>query len=174
MFFGQHACRQRLDLVGVEDRHRRLQHDRSRVELRVHQMHGRTRHPDAVLQGLALRLEPRKRGQQRRMDIQDAVGKRVEQRPSDQVHEAGETDEGDATRQQQIGQRPIVGLTIGIAARAHVDRVDAGIASALQARSVRAARHDDRDRGVEAPRRNRVDDRLQVAPPARRDWRRHT
>ena len=41
---------------------------------------------------------PGKRRQQRRMDVEDAVGKRVEQRRPDQAHEAGEADQVDAAR----------------------------------------------------------------------------
>ena len=95
------ARRQRLDRVVVEHRNRRLQDDRPAVELGGHQMHGRAGHPDAVLERLTLRVEAGKRGQQRRVDVEDAVRKRVEQRRADQPHEAGEADQLHAARREQ-------------------------------------------------------------------------
>ena len=80
MLLDQDARRQRLDGVVVQHRHRRLQHDRPGVEIRVHQMHRRAGDAHAVLERLALRVEAGKRRQQRRMDVEDAIGKGVEQR----------------------------------------------------------------------------------------------
>ena len=61
-------------------------------------MHGRAGDAHAVLQRLPLRVEAGKRGQQRRMDVQDPVGKCVEQRRANQTHEPGEAHEIDVSR----------------------------------------------------------------------------
>ena len=79
----------------------------------VDEVHGGAGDAHAVLERLPLRVEAGKRRQQRRMDVEDAVRKRVEQRRADEAHEAGETDELDAARAQQLGQRAIVGVAIG-------------------------------------------------------------
>ena len=79
--------------VVVPHRDRRLQHDRPAVELAGHEVHGRAADLHAVLERLPLRVDAGERRQQRRMDVQDRVRERLEQRRADQAHEAGEADE---------------------------------------------------------------------------------
>ena len=55
---------------------------------------------DAVLERLPLGVEPGKRGKQRRVDVEDAVGKRVDERRPEQAHEPGQADQIDATLAQ--------------------------------------------------------------------------
>ena len=64
---------ERVDRVVLEHRHRRLQDDRTVVELACHEVHGRAGDADAVLERLPLRVEAGKRRQQRRMDVEDAM-----------------------------------------------------------------------------------------------------
>ena len=68
------------DRVVIEHRHGRLQDDRTAVELCRHEVHGRTAHPDAMLERLALRVETGERGKQRGVDVQNAIGERIEER----------------------------------------------------------------------------------------------
>ena len=72
--------------------------DRPAIELGGHEMDGRAADAHAVLERLPLRVEPGKRRQQRRMNVEDAIGKRLEQRRPDQPHEAGQTDQPDVAR----------------------------------------------------------------------------
>ena len=92
--------------------------DRPAVEFGVDEMHGRAAHAHAVLERLPLRVEAGKRRQQRRMDVQDPFGKRLEQRRPDQPHEAGQTDQIDVARAQLLDERPVVGVAVGVVARA--------------------------------------------------------
>ena len=62
-------------------------------------MHRGAGHADAVLERLPLRVEPGKRRQQRRVDVEDrGSGNAVEQRRAEQPHEAGEAHQLDAAR----------------------------------------------------------------------------
>ena len=99
---------QRVGRISVEHRHRPLNDDRSAIELRRHQVHGHAADLDAVLERLALRVDARKRRQQRRVDVQDGVRKRLEERRADQPHVAGQADEPDIARLQLARQRAIV------------------------------------------------------------------
>ena len=63
-----------------------------------------------------------------------------------------------------VDDRAVVRVAIGRVARVEIERLDTRFARALQSGGVRAVRHDERDRRVEASGRDGVDDRLQVAP----------
>jgi hypothetical protein len=65
-------------------------------------MHRSAADAHAVLQRLPLRVEPRKRGQKRRVNVEDAIRERLEQRPADSPHEAGKTDEADIAILQEL------------------------------------------------------------------------
>jgi uncharacterized protein DUF3418 len=82
---------------------------------------------------LALRLESRKRRQQRRVDVEDAVPERVEQRGADYAHESGETDEGDVVRPEDRDDGVVVRVPVGVVARVEPDRFDARVPGAREA-----------------------------------------
>src|ERR1700690_953098 len=62
-------------VVGGKDGDRPLQDDHTVVQLLVDKVNRAAGHLDAVVEGLGLRVEPRKSRQQRRMNIQDALRK---------------------------------------------------------------------------------------------------
>ena len=117
-----------------------------------------------MFERLALRVKAGKRRQQRGMDVEDAIGEVVEQRAADQAHEAGETDDRNASPRQQIRQRPIVAVAIPIVSRAQMNGVDPGVTRPLQTLGVAAVRDHRGDCGLEPTRGDRLDDRLQIAP----------
>ena len=49
-----------------------------------------------MFERLTLRVETGEGRQQRRMDVEDGIGKRVDERGPEQSHEAGETDQPNA------------------------------------------------------------------------------
>src|SRR5262245_58029937 len=73
----QNATRQPVRTVPIEHRHRLLQHNRPRIESRSDEMDRRSSHLDAVLEGLTLRVDPGERGQERRVNVENALGKRL-------------------------------------------------------------------------------------------------
>ena len=68
---GGHA----VDVVLGRDRDRSLEDDRAVVDALIDEMNGRAGDPHAVLDRLTLRVQPFERGQQRRMDVDDALRK---------------------------------------------------------------------------------------------------
>ena len=96
MFFGEDALGERVGVVGVEDRDGALQDDGAVVEVFVDEVDGATRDFDAVVEGLLLSVEAGEGGQQRRVDIEDAVGEGGNELGREQAHIAGEDDEVDA------------------------------------------------------------------------------
>ena len=73
----EHACGKRLGGVALFDRHAVLHDDRAGVELRRHEMDRDTRDVDAVFERLALRIDAGECRQQRRMNVQDRLRKRL-------------------------------------------------------------------------------------------------
>ena len=82
MLFDEDARRQRLGGVTRLDRDRRLHDDRAGIELGRHEMDGDAGDVDAVFERLPLRVDARKRRQQRGVNVEDRVRKRVAERPA--------------------------------------------------------------------------------------------
>ena len=101
------------------------------------------------------------------MDVEDRVGKRLEQRSADQPHEARQAHQPDIARFEELDDCRVVRRTIGIVAWIEAERLDAGLARAQQTRRVRTIRDDDRNRRVEIAGGDRVDDRLEIRSPSR-------
>ncbi len=163
MLLDEDSCRQRLHRVGIEHRHGGLKHDWAAIELRRHQMHGRAAHAHAVLQRLPLRVEPRKRGQQRRVNVEDAIRERLEQRRADAPHETGETDEADIAIVQEPDDHAIVIVASGVITRPEIHGFDPGRPRARKTVGFRPIGDHNRDRRVEFRAGRRIDDRLEVA-----------
>ena len=71
-------------------------------------MHGRTTHPDPVGERLTLGVETRERGQERRVDVQDALGERIEQGLADEPHEPRQAHQVDTVSPQDLDDRRVV------------------------------------------------------------------
>ena len=93
MLLDEDARRKRLGTCRRHARHRGLQNDRTGVEVGGHEMDGGPGHLHAMVQRLALRVDARERRQERRVDVENRVGKCVEKRCPDQPHETGQADE---------------------------------------------------------------------------------
>ena len=83
------------------------------------------------------------------------------------IARVAEADKADVSFVEDRGNRAIVGVAVRVVVRVQPERVDPRVAGALQPRRFAAIRDDDRDRRLQRAGRDRVDDRLQVAPPAR-------
>ena len=75
MFFDQDSRRESFECIVVEDRDSSLEQDRAAVEIFVDEVDRAARDFCAVRESLILRIEAGESGQQRRVDIQDAIGK---------------------------------------------------------------------------------------------------
>jgi hypothetical protein len=110
MLFGEDAVGKRVGVVGFQNGNSALQEDDAVVEMLVNEVDGAAGDFDAIFEGLGLRVEAGKRGQQRRMDVEDAVGKRVNEFRREQPHVAGENDEVDGMGLKGGGD---VGIVLG-------------------------------------------------------------
>jgi hypothetical protein len=106
-FFGEGGFR-----VLIEHGHCSLQNDRAGVEIFVDEVDGATGEFYAIFEGLALGFEAGKRRQQRRMNIQDAIGKFCDKKRGEKAHVAGETDEVDAVLVEDGGNLAVVGFSL--------------------------------------------------------------
>src|SRR5262252_9270836 len=84
-----------------------LEHDRTAIQLGGDEMNGRTRDLDAMFDRLPLCVQARERRQKRRVDVQDAILKRVEERRANEPHVARETDQIDVLLSEHSRKRSI-------------------------------------------------------------------
>ena len=103
---------ERFRRVVILDRDARLQHDRPGIEILVHEMHRASRKFRAMLDRLPLRLQARKRGQQRRMNIQDPIRKRRNEMRRKQPHVACETNQVDVCLLQLRHHQFVISLAL--------------------------------------------------------------
>jgi len=89
-----------------------LENDGAGVEIFVNEMDRAAGELDAVLESLALRLETWKRGQQRWVNVQNAVWKRGHKIRRQQAHVAGEADEIDFVLVQDRYNLAIIGFAL--------------------------------------------------------------
>ena len=157
---------ERIHGVVIENRHGRLQHNRSPIEVCGHQMHGRASHPDTVFERLALCVQAWERRQQRRVNIENALGKRIEQGRPDEAHEARQADQADIAGSEHVHEGAIPGVPVAVIARAEMDGFDACIARPAQPWRLSPVGDDNRDRRVKPPNLHSVDDRLEVRSQA--------
>ena len=90
----------------------------------------------------------------------------VEQRLTDEPHEACQADEINAVPLQRLDDRAVVARTIDGQAGVQIDGLDTCLAGPQKAGRVRTIRDDHRNPGLELTLPNRLDDRLEIAPPS--------
>jgi len=112
VFFLQDAHGQRVFRVVVVYWQDGLENDGAGVEIFVNEMDRAAGELDAVLESLALRLETWKRGQQRWVNVQNAVWKRGHKIRRQQAHVAGEADEIDFVLVQDRYNLAIIGFAL--------------------------------------------------------------
>src|ERR1700741_3368770 len=76
VFFLQNAFRKRVLIVAIEHRDHRLQDDRSRIQILIHEMHRASREFHPMFERLLLRFQPWKSRQERWMNIQNPLRER--------------------------------------------------------------------------------------------------
>src|SRR5262249_6146416 len=105
-------------------------------------MDGRAADAYAVLERLALRIQPRERRQQRRVDVQDPARESRQQRRTDESHESRQAHESDVACAELTEEGLVVRVATAVCARIEMKRLDTGLAIATETRRVHAI-HDD-------------------------------
>src|SRR5688572_12679865 len=132
MFLLQDACRQRAGRVGVENRYGPLKNNRPCIEVAGYEVHGHAGHFHSVLECLALCVDSWKRWQQGRVNVQNRVGKGIDQPGADYAHEAGETDQVDGTRLQLANERAVVIVSRWPTSMTQDDRLNPSVTCAVE------------------------------------------
>src|SRR5258707_4569380 len=97
-------------VVGIEDGDDGLQDDGAGVEIFVDEVDGASGELDAVVEGLLLRFEAGEGRQERRVNIEDALGKGGYEEGGEKAHVAGEADEIDFVFVEYGGDLSVVGF----------------------------------------------------------------
>ena len=130
---GQDAGGQRfLRVVGLY-RHAGLQDDRPGIDRAiVDEVHGGAGDLRAVIQRLALGVEPRERGQERGMDVHGASGERARICLGEDPHEPRVADEPDPACGELADERQVERLPVAEVLRVDEERLDACSPGAVQ------------------------------------------
>src|SRR5205085_3643356 len=89
----KYAVGERVLIIVIEHGSGPLHDDGAVIEMLIHEMHGAARNSHAVLERLLLRLQPGKSRQQRRMNVQDALRKLLNEPRREQAHISGEANQ---------------------------------------------------------------------------------
>jgi hypothetical protein len=121
VLFDKDPVSERVSVVGFENRNGALQNYRAVIEVLIDEVHGAASDFDSIVEGLLLGIESRKGGQQRRVDVEDAIWKCSNEAGGEQAHVASEADEVDVVF-PKAGDK--VGVVLG--ARTAFRNVDGG------------------------------------------------
>jgi hypothetical protein len=147
VLLGEDAAGEGVGVVCGQNRDGALEDDDAVVEVLVDEMDGTAGDGYAVVEGLLLGVEAGKGGEQGGVDVEDAVGKGVDEFGREQAHVAGETNEIDIGG-AKVGEH----VAVVIGARAASGDADLGgqaeVASGLDAGGVSDVGEDERDFGV--------------------------
>jgi hypothetical protein len=108
VLLNENARRECIHRVGIEDRDDPLHDNRTRVEVRGHEMHSDTRELDAVFQRVFLRVHSRKRRKESRVNVEDPIRERLDHRRAQDPHEPSQAHDVDAALLKFTDQSTVV------------------------------------------------------------------
>jgi 2-succinyl-5-enolpyruvyl-6-hydroxy-3-cyclohexene-1-carboxylate synthase len=115
VFLGQHTRRQRIGCVARQDGHDRLRQNRTVIEFGGHLVHRRAGHFAASIECPLVRVQTRKSGQQRGVDIEQAALVALNKSGRENTHKAGQHQQQRLSRifvtVNQFGQGGVEGFT---------------------------------------------------------------
>lgn len=166
VFLTQDARRKALYRIVFQYRYGRLNNDWAGIDSGIDEVDGTAGNPSAVLQGLLLRIQTGKGGQQGRVDVHDAAGKSVEKLMGDQPHETGQHDQIHIGFGQAGNHGPVEIESVLIVPLIDAQRWNACLPPSLQGSGGRLIAENQGNFGVEGAVLNTIDDRLQIGSPA--------
>src|SRR5688500_15846763 len=116
VFLLEHAFGETLLGVAGEDRHRRLDDDRSAVHFRRHEVDRAAMDARARGEHAPVRAKTVKRRQERRMDVHEAPGEAADEAVPEDSHETGEHDEIGGVPLDLVAQCASEGGAVGVSA----------------------------------------------------------
>lgn len=165
----ENSRRKRLYIVAILHGNRFLKDDWAAIKLRIDQVDGRTGPPDAMFPCLILRVRSRKRREQGWVDIHDSVRKFAQKCLREHTHETREAHETDTSILQRARKGAVIilaGWERGFVCVIENECVDAGLPRPVEASRFRTIGDHDGNFCIQLPRRNCVDDGLQVGTTA--------
>ena len=156
------ALLERVDIPTFFDSQRALGDDGAVVVDLVGKMHGHASYLDAARKGVINRMRTGKARQQRRMQVDHAIGERRQQRRVHHAHVAGHDHVLAAALEQLVCNNLVGGDGVGVHILGQCERLDASTLGTLQALGRRTARHHKLNRSIELAGGDQVDERLQV------------
>lgn len=167
MLLGEDSRGKRFRRIPGEDWHSPLHHDWPAIQFRSDEVDGHATQLHAMLNRLPLRVQARKGGQQRGMNVEDRIRERINERCTHESHESGKADQTNLARTELPRQRTIVVISRRPRAMGEANSLDPGRPRSIQTRGIFTVGDDDRDRGIEPAVRDRVDECLKIASASR-------
>ena len=133
-----------MDIVTIQNRHGFLQNDGPVVQMLVNKMDRATGQLHAVFKRLFLRVHSRKSGQQRRMNVDNAIGKSPDEVRREEAHIAGQADQINLRLLQRRYNLSIVLFADSPFGRNQLS-LQAAPLGRVKATSISAVRNDNRD-----------------------------
>ena len=160
MLLDENPLAKGLGGIAIEHWNGPLQHDRASVEFGREEMHCDTCDLDSVLQGLTLSVNPRERGKERRVNVQNGVREGLEKRRAHQPHVAGQAHKTDIVRTQRSDHRAVVIVAGWCRSVIEAHHVNAGAPGELLPCGFWAIRDDDCDHGIQSSVSGGINQRL--------------
>ena|GEM_PF-2742792 len=162
VLFGQHAAGEAILIIIGQHRHSSLDHDGSIVEFRRHEMYARPVQPHPSRERAPVRMQPRKSGQQRRMDIEQTPRVMPDEIFAKHPHEPGQHDQVGCVNINGSPQGVIEPVSVGIIGMRDNRRLDTLARRKRETGGIGAITDDRRDARAG---NIRPDDGLHVAAP---------
>lgn len=169
MFQRQHPLCERLGRIVRAYRHGALRDDRTVVQHRGDEMHGTAVHANPGGQRLGVRVQAGKRGQQRRVDVNQSPGIAVDENRGQHPHEPRQYDEIRLMQVNLRGQRGIESVAAGMVAVMDDCRRNAVLVGPVQSSGVGTAGDDRGDIGGPTFLAAGTHDFNHIATPARNE-----
>lgn len=148
--------------VAWRNRHRFLEENRAVIDAGIHEVDGHAGDFGSPGQRVANGMRAGKGRQQRRVNVQDAPGKMLDEHRRENAHEPGQADELDPSHLEQGDERALITAARGIAVRVHEECVDAEMLRSPQRLGLRPIADHEGHARVQSLCTNGLKDRLEV------------
>jgi len=108
VLFRENSRGERVGRISLENGYGALQDDRTAIELGRHKMHRDAGDLHAVLECLSLCIHAGERREKGRMNVQDAIGKRLDHCGTQHTHEPGQAHNIYASLLKLLHQRAVI------------------------------------------------------------------
>ena len=144
------------------NRHSFLEKNRAMIDVMIHEVDGHPGHFGPPDQHITDRMRAGKGWQQRRVNVQDALRKMLDEHRREDAHESGQADELNPSRLEQSDERTLISAARGIAVRVHKERVDTETLRPLQRLGLRPITDHEGHARVQSLCTNGLENRLEV------------